>query len=278
MTRGIWVGLAWVKSRMGAGFGKFLAGAGRGMAVYISRCGDACLSRMKLHESGLCMGWEGTLELCSRAPLRICRVALSGLGAGGSPAATHFSCFAKKSNQKKATRGSSPRKSAGFLALLEPTGRCGTRARRWADTNGLVCARHSNSPRGMPLSLLRYSATLIGTRSYFHGWCSKRACVNPELKDLHSCLCNNACAICGRRNATGAPMRGAEQRSKRGGCPRGLSEGEHKRNLLSATFTSPSSAAARVCEQRREPRQSYRRGDEPGVAFLWLLSLAKQRK
>ena len=35
--------------------------------------------------------------------------------AGGSPAATYFSCFAKKSKQKKATPGSSP---FGFPALL----------------------------------------------------------------------------------------------------------------------------------------------------------------
>ena len=69
-------------------------------------------------------------------------------------------------------------------------------------------------------------------------------------------------------------MRVAEQRNKRGGSPRGLFEGEHKRTFLLHVHSSPSSAAARVCEQRREPR----RGDEPGVAFLCLLSLAKQRK
>ena len=49
--------------------------------------------------------------------------------AGGSPAASYFLCFAKESNQRKATRGSSPRKGAGYPALLETTGRCGTRAR-----------------------------------------------------------------------------------------------------------------------------------------------------
>ena len=49
--------------------------------------------------------------------------------AGGSPAATHFSCFAKKSKQKKATRGSSPGKSAGYLPLLETTDCCGAWAR-----------------------------------------------------------------------------------------------------------------------------------------------------
>ena len=76
----------------------------------------------------------------------------------------------------------------------------------------------------------------------------------------------------------GVPMRVAEQRSKRGRGPRGLFEGEHRAEPMRLVTTSPSSAAARVCEQRREPRQLHRRGDEPGVAFLCLLSLAKQRK
>ena len=99
--------------------------------------------------------------------LRTSCVILSGLGAGGSPAATHFSCFAKKSKQKKATRGSSPRNSAGYPALLETTGRCGTRARGCSGANCYGQRSPSNSPRGMPLSFLRYSATLIGARSHF---------------------------------------------------------------------------------------------------------------
>ena len=76
----------------------------------------------------------------------------------------------------------------------------------------------------------------------------------------------------------GVAMRGAEQRSKRGRGPRGLSEGEQKRNHLRDINSSPSSAAARVCEQRREPRQTYRRGGEPGVAFFGLPFLAKQER
>jgi len=73
-------------------------------------------------------------------------------------------------------------------------------------------------------------------------------------------------------------MRVAEQRSKRGRGPRGLSEGEHKIKRSLVNNSSPSSAAARVCEQRREPRQLYRRGDEPGVAFFGLPFLAKQER
>ena len=72
----------------------------------------------------------------------------------------------------------------------------------------------------------------------------------------------------------GVPMRVAEQRSKRGRGPRGLSEGEHKRYRSLDIATSPSSAAARVCEQRREARGA----DEPGVAFFGLPFLAKQER
>jgi len=76
----------------------------------------------------------------------------------------------------------------------------------------------------------------------------------------------------------GVPMIVAEQRSKRGRGPRGLFEGEHKSKRSHADYSSPSSAAARVCEQRREPRRPYRRGGEPGVAFFGLPFLAKQER
>ena len=93
-------------------------------------------------------------------------------------------------------------------------------------------------------------------------------CLGPGLRR------DDTCFIFGRRGTTGGPMRGAEQRNKRGGCPRGLSEGEHKRNRKYGTTTSPSSAAARVCEQRREPegRRTW------GRLFLDYFLLAKQKK
>ena len=93
--------------------------------------------------------------------------------AGGSPAATHFSCFAKKSKQKKATRGSSPRKSAGYpsetaasvsgsagasqwdakpLPHLETTGRCGTRARMSSAQKILVPLALKQSSRTTPVA------------------------------------------------------------------------------------------------------------------------------
>ena len=110
--------------------------------------------------------------------------------AGGSPAASHFSCFAKKSKQKKATRGSSPRKNAGYpsetaasvsgsagasqwdakpLPHLETTGRCGTRARNYVSRKVSIVLALKQSSR-TSLSLLRYSATLIGSRVAPHHW------------------------------------------------------------------------------------------------------------
>ena len=74
---------------------------------------------------------------------RIFLLVLLGFGAGGSPAATHFSCFAKKSKQKKATRGSLPPQTRGGtlvrqeqnVALRNP---CFTSKRQAAAELGLV--------------------------------------------------------------------------------------------------------------------------------------------
>ena len=54
---------------------------------------------------------------------------------------------------------------------------------------------------------------------------------------------------------------------------RQLSEGEHKQDRLVGASSSPSSAAARVCEQRREPvgRRTWGR-------LLWLTFLGEARK
>ncbi len=61
------------------------------------------------------------------------------------------------------------------------------------------------------------------------------------------------------------PVRVAEQRSKRGSRPRGLSEWRAQTQLLAQQYIrATSSAAARVCEQRREAR----RADELGAAFF----------
>ena len=204
------------------------------------------------------------------------------------PAASHFSCFAEKSNQKKATRGSSPRKSAGYPSenpawLSRSAGAShGTRnpasprnvrplrdsGSNWDCTRGFVCAR--------PQTVLS-----DGPCRFWFG--RREACFAkplPNLSDSHRDPASPSLLSSRRRPGSKltlfclgpglrrediffdsrsaqwsrGPMRGAEQRSKRGGRPRGLSEGEHTRNLLFASTTSPSSAAARVCEQRRAAR------------------------
>ena len=53
------------------------------------------------------------VEMRIQVPRRGNNVTSLQSDAGGSPAATHFSCFAKKSKQKKATRGSSPPQKRG---------------------------------------------------------------------------------------------------------------------------------------------------------------------
>jgi len=70
--------------------------------------------------------------------------------AGGRPATGHFSWLAKKSDPKKSPRFTAP---AGYPALLDWSGGCGTRATR------------SNSPRRNPLTSLRYSAALRGGKA-----------------------------------------------------------------------------------------------------------------
>ena len=71
------------------------------------------------------------------------------------------------------------------------------------------------------------------------------------------------------------PIRGAEQRSKRGGCPRGLSEWRAQTQpFVPISIRATSSAAARGCEQRREPegRRTW------GRLFFGYFLLAKQKK
>ena len=194
----------------------------------------------------------------------------------GLPAASYFLCFAKESNQRKVTRGSSPGKSAGYPALLETTGRCGTRA-RIVTAQKVVCSARPQTV------LADYSCRFCVTRRLSSGLGRKITTVAMAKAgfqfDFEStwipAFAGMTGFICGRRSEARGPMRGAEQRSKRGGIPRGLSEGEHKLNHKSANTTSPSSAAARVCEQRRAARQGRRTW---GRLFLGYFLLAKQKK
>ena len=101
----------------------------------------------------------------------------------GLPAASHFLCFAKESNQRKATRGSSPRKSAGFpsetaasvsgsagasqwdakpLPHLETTGRCGTRARKCISQKVSFSLALKQSSRTSPVASASLGNRCIG--------------------------------------------------------------------------------------------------------------------
>ena len=66
------------------------------------------------------------------------------------------------------------------------------------------------------------------------------------------------------------PKSGVNAGEVREDCPRASTNENFCVNARSST----SSAAVRVCKQRRVAG----RADKPGVAFLWILSLAKQRK
>ena len=69
----------------------------------------------------------------------------------GCPAASHFFCFAKKSNQKKATRSSRPAKARGSQNFASSPGGCATRG-SWQKVVQKVAsiARHSNNARRHP--------------------------------------------------------------------------------------------------------------------------------
>ncbi len=88
--------------------------------------------------------------------------------AGGSPAATHFLCFAKESKQRKATRGSSPGKERGVPCVTRNDRPLRNSGSWMHHANGSVRCSPSDSPRGKPLSFLRYSATLIGPHVIIH--------------------------------------------------------------------------------------------------------------
>ena len=104
--------------------------------------------------------------------------------AGGCPAATHFLCFAKESKQRKATR------ARRFVAMkLQQNPLRYSRAKAAAELLGRITlligasnvASLSNSPRGMPLSLFRCSATLNGNSTARMFVVSPRMCIHIAL-------------------------------------------------------------------------------------------------
>jgi hypothetical protein len=66
----------------------------------------------------------------------------------------------------------------------------------------------------------------------------------------------------------------AEQRSKRGGSPRAMFEGEYRRQFLPRLNHEPEFCEwPAIASSARNPK-----GGKPGVAFFCLLFLAKQEK
>ena len=96
--------------------------------------------------------------------------------AGVGPAASYFLCFAKESNQRKATPGEriALLRSALSPALLARRGGCRScQTRRVANFAGACSEVHpqpSDSPRRHPRAGLRYSALLTGDSRALRGW------------------------------------------------------------------------------------------------------------
>jgi hypothetical protein len=160
---------------------------------------------------------------------------------GGSPTASHFSCFAKKSNQKKAT------------AKPLPAARVPEQARRQAGSAQTRCAalRSNSAP---PLSACHLTCSAASQRG-----------IQVKSKTKHSPSIGTALVAVAFDLVVdlGVPVGEAPKRRwfKRIRSEICLSE--------ASLFHFPLGPPA-----LRVPR----RGALFGVAFLWLLSLAKQRK
>jgi len=199
---------------------------------------------------------------CTPAPISFASkqmLSFAATDAGGSPAASHFSCFAKKSNQKKAAPGSPPFQGALRYSRLKAAAELV--GRNDFSSGALAMAPSSDSPRRQPLQPLRCSAARTGF-----------ADVTPlcRFKQADPLTSKAAMVV-----MTEGPVRLAEQRKSRGGSPRAMFEGEHfYPRCLQACLRARVLRAARGSEQRREPR----RGEEPGSPFLWFLSFGEAKE
>ena len=186
----------------------------------------------------------------------------------GLPAASHFLCFAKESNQRKTTRGSSPRKSAGFPALLETTGRCGTRARMVTaqKVSVLLALRQSSRTSPVVSALLGDSHRDPVDYSRLSLYCTRALESSVFFGLAYAFAGTTLTSSRGRRDATGAPCEEPSSGANAGDVREDCLSGEHKLNLL--------------YRYRFEPRVPQRpafvssgghpKGDEPGVAFSWV--------
>ena len=171
--------------------------------------------------------------------------------------ASDFLCFAKESHQRKATPGASfLRFATECPAVLAVPGRLRN------SPESIIPIRAQTVLADSPRSQLRSSAPLMGPQ---------HRQFNTEC--LHAQLPSHNFGVM----AFGVPVGDAEKRSVLRGGRRGLSEQGAASSLLA------SSAGARfyVNEDASiagQPRSECGGAVTSGVAFLWLLSLAKQRK
>ncbi len=204
---------------------------------------------------------------CTRAPIFLASkpmLSFAETDAGGSPAASHFSCFAKKSNQKKAAPSSPPlRGSLRYSRLKAAAELVG---RMVVSSPAVALAPSSDSPRRLPLQPLRCSAARTGFADVTQ--CVDAAGVNRLISNRRY---SNKTSL----PAHEGPVRVAEQRKRCGGSPRAMSEGEHRLPIyLSTSLRARVLRAARGSEQRR----AARRADEPGSPFLWFLSFGEAKE
>ena len=173
---------------------------------------------------------------------------MAGGEAGGCPAATYLSCFAKKGKPKKATPESAPRRYGcrGTLrySRVKAAAELGLEPHR-------VCVPHLARPQTVladcPFTRCVAQRLLWGPRSRFHRCGPEFSLVpkftnfnlGPGLNPGRQCLLFSVVAW-----RYGVPMRVAEQRRNDRSSPRALSEGEQKLSRLDGTDSSPSCAAA----------------------------------
>ena len=181
--------------------------------------------------------------------------------------AGHFLCVAKESNQRKATRMKRPSLREGFLAVLglgvHRKTRCAALRSNSCDESVVeaCCARHPQP-------------------------CApQRSIRDPKTRSSPSA----SCAV-GSRSEPGATSRRCRRRAewywfsnprmRRRGA-QGLGRCAKRTQALTHRSCLSGAQRSEFCDAAPSPSTTgnpAQRGAESGVAFLWLLSLATQRK
>ena len=138
-----------------------MAGEGLGMAVYLFVCGNARILRIGPVESRLCIGWTGALRIGLTSSF--CRAWEPGV----ARRLLTFLASPRKVSKRRRPEVRRPAKARGTLRYSKRQA-AAELGLEWLPRKRFRLCSPSDSPRGRPLSFLRYSATLIGTRSHFH--------------------------------------------------------------------------------------------------------------